>query len=147
MIETKGHIFVPGNLNNKYSCPDFDFAGFEFKADENKWTNVKNNLVPWDVFAVKECESTMDSLNELMNDGFSNDFSSLIAMTQKQGRGQHNRVWYSHKGNLSASIHIPFVFNDKWSENYLPLIFGNLIAEVLDEFGVKVQIKWPNDIF
>jgi BirA family biotin operon repressor/biotin-[acetyl-CoA-carboxylase] ligase len=147
MIESKGHIFVPGNMNNKFLYPDFDFTGFEFKSGEDKWTNVKNNLIPWDIFAVKECESTMDSLNDIIEDCFSKDFTSLISMNQKKGRGQHKRIWYSDKGNLSASLHIPLVFNGKWSENYLPLIFGDLIAEVLDDFGVKVQIKWPNDIF
>lgn len=147
MIEAKGHIFVPGNLNNKYLCPDSDFTGFEFESGYDKWSIVKNNLVPWDVFAVKECESTMDSLYDLIMSGFSKDFTSLIAMNQIKGRGQHKSTWYSDKGNLSASVHIPLVFNGEWTENYLPLIFGNLISEVMDEFGIKVQIKWPNDIF
>jgi BirA family biotin operon repressor/biotin-[acetyl-CoA-carboxylase] ligase len=75
------------------------------------------------------------------------DFSSFIAMTQKTGRGQYKRKWYSTKGNLTVSIHIPDIFKNQWSENYLPLILGNLLAESLSDFGVDAKIKWPNDIF
>jgi BirA family biotin operon repressor/biotin-[acetyl-CoA-carboxylase] ligase len=146
MAESEGHIFVPGLLNTEFDPPDSDFAGFDFEVDSSWWSKVRKSSVPWDLFAVKDCFSTMDSLFQIMEKG-EKDFSSFIAMTQKTGRGQYKRKWYSTKGNLTVSIHIPDIFKNQWSENYLPLILGNLLAESLSDFGVDAKIKWPNDIF
>ncbi|MDY0132100.1 MAG: biotin--[acetyl-CoA-carboxylase] ligase [Desulforegulaceae bacterium] len=147
MYKSKGQILVPGLLNKEFCPPDTKFTGFKFKSGNNLWSKVKNSSVPWDIYSVNQCESTMDSLFYLIEKEKKKDFSSLIAMSQNKGRGQYKKKWYSPKGNLSVSIHLPFIFNNQWSENYLPLIFGNLLTEALSDFGIITQIKWPNDIF
>jgi BirA family biotin operon repressor/biotin-[acetyl-CoA-carboxylase] ligase len=147
MNKSNGIIYIPGFKNNKYEPPDCDFTGFNFEPVNNYWSETEKSFVPWDIYAVKQCGSTMDELFYLMEEHDKKDFTSFAAQIQNTGRGQHKRKWVSAKGNLSVSIQIPFIFNDKWSENFLPLIFGDLIIDALADFGVKAQIKWPNDIF
>ncbi|WP_457560520.1 biotin--[acetyl-CoA-carboxylase] ligase [Caminibacter sp.] len=66
---------------------------------------------------------------------------------QTDGIGSRGNKWIGKRGNLF------FSFAD-YLENYayipiqsLSIYFGWIIKEVLNDFGSKAMLKWPNDIF
>jgi BirA family biotin operon repressor/biotin-[acetyl-CoA-carboxylase] ligase len=69
----------------------------------------------------------------------------ILAEMQTAGRGRRGRRWHSEKGGLYLSMitRTPrTVF-----KNLIPLSVAVAIREALeDEFDVKAEIKWPNDI-
>ncbi|MFW5931439.1 MAG: biotin--[acetyl-CoA-carboxylase] ligase, partial [Desulfosalsimonas sp.] len=67
-----------------------------------------------------------------------------------KGRGQRDRSWLSPPGNLYVSWYWP---DPGKTEDAAPgwqalasLMAGLLTAEALESFGLKVRIKWPNDL-
>ena len=67
------------------------------------------------------------------------------AKHQMQGRGQFARVWQAQK-NQSALFSIRYRFNNQIKKN-LSLAIGVSIAQILNDNGIKVALKWPNDIY
>jgi len=73
-------------------------------------------------------------------------FTRITADEQTGGRGRLNRTWFSPKG---VNIYLTYFFTaDKkgGSLNNLAQVFALSIGKVLDQQGLKPQIKWPNDI-
>lgn len=70
----------------------------------------------------------------------------VIAETQRKGKGRLGRVWESPKGGLWFSL----ILRPKTHPSKLPLITfvsSVAVAKALQEmFGLKVQVKWPNDV-
>lgn len=92
---------------------------------------------------------TIDSTNKYAKEHIRElkDFTVVYAGMQTNGRGRFERKW-EHVGseNLYASIVL------KPSKTLIP-VYANLtqylcliIAEVFEDYGLKVEIKWPNDI-
>ena len=75
------------------------------------------------------------------------DFTVVHAGVQTAGRGRMNRKWISNTGdNLYASIVLK-------PSNELREVYANLtqylsliISNVIEEYGLKPDIKWPNDV-
>ncbi len=69
----------------------------------------------------------------------------LIAERQNAGRGRAGRSWLSSDGSLTFSLawHCK---RDLQGLAGLPLAVGVALAETLGRLGVKVQLKWPNDL-
>lgn len=73
------------------------------------------------------------------------DFTAICADIQTQGRGRFNRIWVSEEGgNIFLSIVLKpqktdFVPN---LTQYLSVV----TARIVESYGVKPQIKWPNDV-
>lgn len=73
------------------------------------------------------------------------DFTAVCADFQTQGRGRFNRIWVSEEGgNIFLSIVLKPERTDFVSNltQYLSVV----TARVVESFGVKPQIKWPNDV-
>ncbi len=87
--------------------------------------------------------SSIDSTNKYLME---NDFASgtvALAQTQTAGRGKQGAKWHSGKGGLWFS----FVINKKITSPYIYVVLSCVaVAETLALYGVKPQIKWPNDI-
>jgi BirA family biotin operon repressor/biotin-[acetyl-CoA-carboxylase] ligase len=95
------------------------------------------------------CPSTMELAQLWVENtsSLSEDFHVVWALEQTAGRGKLDRQWLSLKGNLFATIVIPF---------YLPLSrVGELsfltalsVAEVITSLNPRQEVlcKWPNDI-
>ena len=70
----------------------------------------------------------------------------LVALRQNAGRGRAGRSWLSSEsGSLTFSL--------AWQLNMplhalagLPLAVGVALADTLSGLGVRVQLKWPNDV-
>lgn len=69
----------------------------------------------------------------------------LIAERQTAGRGRAGRSWLSGDGSLTFSLAWKFKLPLQ-ALSGLPLAVGVALAETLDQLGVKVQLKWPNDV-
>lgn len=80
---------------------------------------------------------------ELDPDGF----TCVTAKEQRAGYGTRGREWVSPKGNLYAT----FFFRIAPEEQPIAAIYTQLLAlacvEVMEEEGVFLKIKWPNDLF
>jgi BirA family biotin operon repressor/biotin-[acetyl-CoA-carboxylase] ligase len=96
------------------------------------------------------CASTMDAAWRFIEAGRMRVWDSVIAVEQTAGRGQHQRLWVSPAGNIHASWCWPIPESktdvaSNW-KNLMSLVAGFLFAQVLRQFDVPVQIKWPNDL-
>lgn len=70
----------------------------------------------------------------------------LVAETQTAGRGRAGRAWLTAPAAaLTFSLAWPFAA-PLHALVGLPLAVGVAIAETLADFGVAVQLKWPNDV-
>lgn len=70
----------------------------------------------------------------------------LAAEWQTAGRGRSGRMWLSAPGE-SLTFSLAWKFKRPVQDLIgLPLAVGVVIAEVLTQFHVEVQLKWPNDV-
>jgi BirA family biotin operon repressor/biotin-[acetyl-CoA-carboxylase] ligase len=106
---------------------------------------VETEIIGSNFFYFDEIESTnsyaMEEEEELPNG------TVILAEKQNNGRGRHNRKWYSlPEQNLTFSI----VLKDKFVKTYPPLIgfvASLCIAQTIENlYQLKVNLKWPNDV-
>lgn len=72
--------------------------------------------------------------------------SVVRAGGQSEGRGRFDRKWLSPNG---LNLYISFAFRVKASlpsAHQLGLLIAISTSELLEELGLHVQIKWPNDL-
>ncbi len=89
---------------------------------------------------------SLDSTNSFMKEHLSNysDGDMICANVQTKGRGRRNNNWISRKGDL----HFSFIINNKekiYSFNVIRMV-SNAVCNVLLNYGVDANIKYPNDI-
>jgi len=95
---------------------------------------------------ITETGSTNTDLLEYIATGKQTMPVLLVAKTQTAGRGRAGRSWLtSPLSALTFSLAWPFSISLQVLVS-LPLVVGVAIAETLADFGVEVQLKWPNDI-
>ncbi|WP_010293175.1 biotin--[acetyl-CoA-carboxylase] ligase [Clostridium senegalense] len=90
-------------------------------------------------------DSTNKKAKELATDGFE-EGTIVISEEQSLGRGRLGRVWYSPKGkgiwvSIILKPDIPTMMAPR-----ITLIGAAAVHSALEEFGIKSEIKWPNDI-
>ncbi|SCA58547.1 hypothetical protein AB751O23_AE_00190 [Chlamydiales bacterium SCGC AB-751-O23] len=75
-----------------------------------------------------------------------NKISVVHVDEQSHGRGQFQRNWLSPKGNLYFSYAF---FIPRLPKNFplLSIVASTIIAESIDNYGVKLNIHWPNDLY
>lgn len=91
--------------------------------------------------------NTIDSTNTYALKNFEEleDFTVVTADEQTLGRGRFDRSWVS-KG--FGNIYLSFVLKPT-KKDYLANLTQYLsvtTAKVLEDFGAKAEIKWPNDV-
>lgn len=70
----------------------------------------------------------------------------IVARQQTAGRGRHGRTWVSEK---DAGLYFSIVLRPKLETRFLPLITlmtGVAVHATLQEYSLKPDIKWVNDI-
>jgi BirA family biotin operon repressor/biotin-[acetyl-CoA-carboxylase] ligase len=89
--------------------------------------------------------STMDHLHELAAGGAPAG-TAVVAEAQTGGRGSRGRVWESPPGGLWLSV----LYRPATAAGaeLLSLRLGLAVAEALDGMapGVRIALKWPNDL-
>ena len=117
----------------------------------NKFLNTKLNkfkiLYPNNRFYFfDEIDSTNNFCKKLAIQDFHNP-TVVFSDTQTCGRGRNGKTWTSPKNSgLWFSILLKPHFTTKLL-GIIPILVSTAIYESLYEFGIKVSIKWPNDIF
>ncbi|HEX8239580.1 MAG TPA: biotin--[acetyl-CoA-carboxylase] ligase [Allosphingosinicella sp.] len=99
------------------------------------------------IHTVAETGSTNDDLASLAREGAAEGIW-LRAGRQSGGRGRQGREWHSPPGNLYASTLIRLRPGDPPAPT-LALVAAVALHEVATAFtvaGVKIEIKWPNDL-
>lgn len=93
-------------------------------------------------------DSTQKYLKELVREGNITLPYAVVAKKQTGGIGSRGNSWTGMEGNLflSFSISLEELPNDLKLES-LSIYFSYLLKEVLEEFGSKVWLKWPNDFY
>ncbi len=71
---------------------------------------------------------------------------AILAKEQLSGIGQHSRPWFSPKGGIWLSAAYP-IFSSKFSSEIFSLSVAIKLCEMLEMESIKVDLKWPNDIF
>ena len=94
------------------------------------------------MFSFDKIPSTQDYAHDLIADGKAVDKTVIVANAQSAGRGRYKRTWVSHHGNIYAS----FIYKITERDPKLSYAVGVAVAETLIQFGLKPQIKWPNDV-
>ena len=84
-----------------------------------------------------------DSSNAQLYRSPSQHHTLLVAERQTHGRGQFERVWRSHAGDLTFSIGLRLPL-DKIPA--LSIRVGLALAQTCTRNGWPVQLKWPNDL-
>lgn len=98
------------------------------------------------IVSLKTIDSTSLELKRLIDnkDNLDNNSILVIADTQTNGYGTHNRIWESPKGNIYLS------FNLKYERyEHLPYFISYALFETIKFYISKkhnIHIKWPNDI-
>ena len=70
----------------------------------------------------------------------------IVAGEQTAGRGRHGRTWVSQK---DAGLYFSIVLRPKINTKFLPVITlmtGVAVHDTLQDFGLKPDIKWVNDV-
>jgi BirA family biotin operon repressor/biotin-[acetyl-CoA-carboxylase] ligase len=96
------------------------------------------------VLVVGECGSALDLAWDLWDAGRLPEWGAVLAVSQTAGRGQLRRAWHSPPGNLHAAWAWPTP--PPGFADITPLAAGLLVAEALEQLGIRLSIKWPNDL-
>src|SRR3989338_5397995 len=98
------------------------------------------------IFSREAISSTMDEAFELGVKG-TEEGTLVCAESQTKGRGRMGRSWVSPKGK---GIYMSVILRPQLSPNEIPkltLLTAVAVAEAIYKIaGLKVAIKWPNDI-
>jgi BirA family transcriptional regulator, biotin operon repressor / biotin---[acetyl-CoA-carboxylase] ligase len=100
-----------------------------------------------DITYLTECHSTNDVSLEKIKERSISEGSIIVADHQKAGKGQRGNQWLSEPGqNLTFSLVLQPVFISPDRQFYLSMAVSIALVEMLDQFGLKAMVKWPNDI-
>lgn len=71
----------------------------------------------------------------------------ILAVEQDAGRGQANTVWQSNAGeNLTFTFFLNEVNLSVTKQFDLSCLVALAVVETLKHYGLKAQVKWPNDV-
>ena len=99
-----------------------------------------------DIIWLESVDSTNDEAKRHISD--IDNLSVLSALEQTAGRGQRGNSWTSAPGeNLMFSIVLKSPALMAEEHFALNEIAALSVSEFLSTYGIKAQIKWPNDIY
>ena len=102
----------------------------------------------WRLKYIIKCQSTEIELSKWLKyaEIKRNQPIAIIAREQSAGFGQNSREWFSPKGGIWMSAAYP-IFSKEFSSNIFVLSLAIKLCEMLYKENIKVNLKWPNDIF
>lgn len=129
---------------------DISFAKKDFcpeNASDDGWRFAGTNGLSDRILVCGRCDSTFTVASRLAEKGRLAPWDSVVASEQTAGCGQYGRTWISPSGNLYLTWRIPSdpFGMPPWGP-LLPLMLGAAFADALLSEGIRVQIKWPNDL-
>ena len=102
----------------------------------------------WKLQYKLKCRSTEYELTNCLKDSQIKRYKpiAILAKEQLSAIGQYSRPWFSPKGGIWLSAAYP-IFSSKFSSEIFSLSFAIKLCEMLNTESIKVDLKWPNDIF
>ena len=102
----------------------------------------------WKLEYKLKCKSTEYELTNWLQDSPIKRHKpiAILAKEQLSGIGQNSRQWFSPKGGIWLSAAYP-IFSSEFSSEISSLSFAIKLCEMLNMKSIKVDLKWPNDIF
>ena len=112
------------------------------------YKKIKGFCPNWKLKYKFKCRSTEYELTSWLKDYpiKKNKPIAIVAQEQFSGIGQNSRSWLSPKGGIWLSAAYP-IFSSKFSSEIFCLSFAVKLCEMLNMESIKVDLKWPNDIF
>lgn len=100
------------------------------------------------IIKLSAIDSTNTFLRQVSSADSLEDYTTVVAEEQLNGRGQMGTVWASEKGkNLTFSVFKEVSFLKFKDQFYLSMVTSLALLKTLRQFNIpKVSIKWPNDI-
>ncbi len=100
-----------------------------------------------DIIYLTECHSTNDMALEKIKERSISEGSVIISDHQTAGKGQRGNRWFSEPGqNLTFSLVLQPVFLSPDRQFLLSMAVSLGLVSMLDQYGIKAMVKWPNDI-
>ena len=102
---------------------------------------------PWMIRRVPVCASTEPLLARwLQHAALADRPCALLAGHQRKATGQRGRAWQAPPGGLWVSAALPWQGRPLASAGLLGLAAVAAMADCLEQRGLPVRIKWPNDL-
>lgn len=108
------------------------------KALHTKWAGKT-------VHFVKETDSTNNWAKDLSRQGAPHG-TLAAAEFQSAGKGRLGRIWKAPEG---SSVMMSLLLRPSFEPQYasmLTLVMGLSVAQAVEDTGIDVSIKWPNDV-
>ena len=103
------------------------------------WSEHSQATSPLAIKYVAQCDSTNAQLYRSPH-----QYNTLlVAEQQSHGKGQFERAWVSQSGDLIFSIGLLLNVAQLPA---LSLRIGLALHQVLTQYGIQNQLKWPNDV-
>lgn len=96
------------------------------------------------IFVTESVSSTFDAAWALPGMELLPAWTSVVAFSQTNGRGQLRREWHSPAGNLYVSFFLPEDFSR--TGDLAAMVVGWCVCEALAGENIPSLLKWPNDI-
>ena len=102
--------------------------------------------IPFKIETYPSLTSTQDAMRERLTAG--DDVHGLVirALEQTGARGQRKRDWVSGLGGSYQTLAVRD--NDaSLKQPYAAIAVATGLAQALPEYGIRCQVKWPNDLY
>jgi BirA family biotin operon repressor/biotin-[acetyl-CoA-carboxylase] ligase len=100
------------------------------------------------IIKLNAIDSTNDFLKVLSRNQSVDNFTTVVAQKQTNGKGQMGAVWQSEDGkNLIMSVLVKDVLQNVDEIFHLNIAVALSVIQVLEVFNIpNLSVKWPNDI-
>ena len=97
---------------------------------------------------IRETSSTNDHLAQLCKESKAQEFYTVFADRQTNGKGQRGNTWESEPGkNLLFSMVVYPTALEAKNQFYLSMLTAISVVDALGKYTGGFSIKWPNDIY
>jgi BirA family biotin operon repressor/biotin-[acetyl-CoA-carboxylase] ligase len=107
---------------------------------------LKTKYIGREVLAYQSVQSTNTLAHVLAASG-AKEGTLIISEHQKQGRGRHNKKWFSTD---SVGLYCSIILKPNIHPSHAPglsLVTALALADTIKKYGkIDVSIKWPNDV-
>ena len=102
----------------------------------------------WNLQYKLKCKSSEYELSNWLQDSQIKRYKprAIVVKEQFAGIGQNSRIWFSPRGGIWLSAAYP-IFSSEFSSELFSISFAVKLCEMLNLESIKVDLKWPNDIF
>lgn len=106
---------------------------------------LKTRILGSRIFLFKEIPSTQDEAKRRVEEG-APEGTTIISLSQKEGRGKRGNQWFSPPGGLYMSLILRPTFPLTLVSPITLTIAVAVVRAIREATGIQVRTKWPNDL-